>query len=87
MVFLAVMSILSVHGCESYRASQPKTAKKANHVPVTAEDIMDAASRGDVDSVRKILRSEVDFPLLAALRSVTISKQLFSPLDIVTHCG
>jgi len=60
MVFLAVMSILSAQGCATYRTSHTKATKKADEVPITAEGIMDAASRGDVDKVRKILKQKPD---------------------------
>jgi hypothetical protein len=55
MVFLAMMSILSAQGCASYRTPSTKATKKADEVQITGEGIMDAASRGDVDKVRKIL--------------------------------
>jgi len=60
MVFIAVMSILSAQGCATYRTSHTKATKKADEVPITAEGIMDAASRGDVDKVRKILKQKPD---------------------------
>ena len=60
MVFLAVMSILSAQGCANYRTPSTKATKKAAEVRITAEGIMDAASRGDVDKVRKILNQKPD---------------------------
>lgn len=60
MVFFAVMSILSAQGCATYRTSHTKATKKADEVQITAEGIMDASSRGDVDKVRKILSQNPD---------------------------
>jgi ankyrin repeat protein len=58
MVFLVVLSILSAQGCATYRTSHTKATKKADELPLTVEGIMDAASRGDVDKVRKILKQK-----------------------------
>jgi hypothetical protein len=58
MVFLAAMSIRSAQECATYRTSHTKATKQADEVPITAEGIMDAASRGDVDKVRKILKQK-----------------------------
>ena len=60
MIFLAVVSIISAQGCATPATSHPKAIKKADEVPISAEGIMAAASRGDVDKVRKILRQKPD---------------------------
>jgi len=60
MFFFAMISILSAQGCTAYRTSHTKATKKVDEVQITAGGIMDAASRGDVDKVKKILSQKPD---------------------------
>jgi ankyrin repeat protein len=60
MVFLYLLSILSAQGCAIHKTTDTRIAKKADGLPITTEGIMDAASRGDADKVRKILSQKPD---------------------------
>lgn len=60
MVFFVVMSLLSAQGCKNNGISHTKPTKKVDEVQITAGGIIDAASRGDVDKVKKILSQKPD---------------------------
>jgi len=81
MVFLAVMSILSAQGCATYSTSHTKATKKADEVQITAEGIMDAASRGDVDKVRKILSQKPDLVNAKDVNGATPLHMAANPLS------
>jgi ankyrin repeat protein len=60
LIFLVVISIAAAQACAPSRTSPTKAAKKADELQMTAEGILNAASRGQVDQVRKILGQRPD---------------------------
>ena len=60
MVFFTVMSLISVQGCKNSGISHTTSTKKVDEVQITAGGIIDAASRGDVEKVKKILSQKPD---------------------------
>jgi ankyrin repeat protein len=60
MVFLTMISLLSAQGCKTYGTSHTKASSKVDEVQITTGGIIDAASRGDLDKVKKILGQRPD---------------------------